>query len=61
MSNVMRIKELKTKRTRRSKLATLRKRFAATQNEQDKEQILEKVKRVAPWLSSEEFLSPLNK
>lgn len=46
---------------RREKLKKLRAKFALAKNNEEKERILEKVRRMAPWLLSTEFLKPLEK
>ena len=53
--------ELHRRRKRKEKLGKLRKKFLLAKTSQEKEQILEKVRRIAPWLSKEEFLKPLEK
>ena len=59
MGGPTRPKYIRRKRKRREKLRKLREKYklAKTQNEKDK--ILEKVWKIAPWISKEEFLSPL--
>jgi hypothetical protein len=44
---------------RRAKLARLRKKYQAAVMDSDKERILEKVFKIAPYLSKEEFLKPI--
>jgi hypothetical protein len=51
--------EIHRRRKRREKLRKLRSRYSLAKTNQEKEKILEKVKRIAPWLSEEEFLEPL--
>jgi len=46
---------------RRKKLGKLRRAYGKTDSETKKEQILEKVFKIAPWLSKEKFLEPLQK
>jgi hypothetical protein len=53
--------ELHQRRKRKEKLRKLRSKYALAKTNQEKEKILEKVKRIAPWLSEEEFLEPLKK
>lgn len=52
--------ELSRRRQRRGKLSRLREKFSSAKTEDEKSAILAKAGRVAPWLSQEEFLSPLN-
>ena len=59
MSAVLRIKEINKTRTRKQKLKKLRARYAILNNEEDREKIILKIKRIAPWLSKEEFLAPI--
>ena len=61
MVAVTRGKELKKRRTRMKKLTTLRKRYVEAKTPEQKAGVVGKMKRVAPWLSEEEFLSPLQK
>ena len=42
---------------RKRKLAKLRQEYLAAKSQEKKEKILEKVSKIAPWLSKEEFLS----
>jgi len=51
--------EIKKKQKRRKKLAKLRKKYSQAKTEVEKQKILEKVNRLAPYLSKEEFLKPL--
>lgn len=51
---------LRTREKRKAKLAKLRERYSKAKMESDKEKVLEKVRKIAPWLSKEEFLAPLN-
>ncbi|OGZ32849.1 MAG: hypothetical protein A3I88_02695 [Candidatus Portnoybacteria bacterium RIFCSPLOWO2_12_FULL_39_9] len=53
--------ELHRRQKRREKLKKLRAKFALAKNNEEKERILEKVRRMAPWLLSTEFLKPLEK
>jgi len=51
--------EIHQRRVRKEKLKKLRAKFALAKTSSEKEKILEKVKKVAPWLSEEEFIEPL--
>ena len=53
--------QIRIRRKRKQKLKKLRQKYAEAQTISEKERILEKVKRIAPWLSREEFLAPLKK
>ena len=61
MVAVTRGKELKKRRSRMKKLTTLRNRYVKAKTPEQKASVVGKMKRVAPWLSEEEFLSPLQK
>ena len=61
MVAVTRGKELKKRHSRKEKLSTLRRRYVEAKTPEDKASVVGKMKRVAPWLSEEEFLSPLQK
>ena len=51
--------ELHARRVRRQQLKKLRVRFAKAKTSADKEKILEKVARVAPSISPEQFVAPI--
>ena len=51
--------KIKKAQKRAKKLARLRQLYAQAKTEQEKEKILEKLFKIAPWLSKEEFLKPL--
>ena len=59
MGSVQKRKELKQRRQRRAKLHTLRKKYVTAKTEDEKTLVLNKAARVAPWLTQEEFLSPI--
>lgn len=59
MSGFSRKPEIRRRRARKEKIAKLRRRYAATKSDSDQKKILEKVRRVSPTLSTEEFLKPL--
>ncbi len=52
--------EIHRRRVRQERLKRLRTKFALAKTNQEKEKILEKVKRIAPWLSEGEFIEPLS-
>ena len=53
--------KIKKAQKRAKKLARLRQLYAQAKTEQEKEKVLEKLFKIAPWLSKEEFLKPLGK
>ncbi len=59
MSAPTHLKLIRKKRKRRKKLAQLRKKYLLAKTEAERNKILEKVARLAPWLSKDEFLAPL--
>lgn len=61
ISKKKRSMKIKIKLRKQSKLAKLRRKYAEAKYSQEKEKILEKVFRLTPWLSKNEFLTPLDK
>jgi hypothetical protein len=59
MSGVHRWKVIRRRRHRREKLRKLRRRYLAASTPEEREQILEKVFRVAPTVTREQFLASL--
>ena len=59
MGRQVRRNELHARRVRRQHLKRLRDRYAKAKTGAEKEKIMEKVARVAPTLSSEQFLAPI--
>jgi hypothetical protein len=59
MGRQVRRNELHARRVRRQRLKQLRDRYAKAKTTAEKEKIMEKVARVAPSLSSEQFLAPI--
>ena len=55
MSTPSRNSELRRRRARKDKVTLLRKRYSAAKSEADRNRILEKVKKVAPSLSADQF------
>lgn len=49
---------LQVREKRKAKLAKLRQKYVAAKTGNEKEKALEKARKVAPWLSQEEFLAP---
>ncbi|MBU0619192.1 hypothetical protein KKD62_03070 [Patescibacteria group bacterium] len=50
---------LHQKRQRRDKLKKLRQAYQAAKSETEKERLLIKVNKIAPWLSKEEFIAAI--
>lgn len=61
MGQIIRRSEIRRRRTRKAKVAALRQKYQATTSKTDKQAILAKLVKVAPWLSEEQFLAPLKK
>ena len=59
MSRQIRRNELHRHRVRRHKLKKLRRRYADVRTSAERERILQKVMRVAPSITSEQFVAPL--
>lgn len=59
MSTPSRTSELRRRRARKEKVILLRKRFAAAKSDADRTRILEKVKKVAPSMSADQFTKAL--
>jgi len=59
MGRQIRRNELHARRVRRERLKQLRERYAKAKTSGEKDKILEKAARVAPTLSSEQFLAPI--
>jgi hypothetical protein len=55
MSTPSRRSELRRRRARQEKVTLLRKRFGAASSESDRNRILEKVKKVAPSITADQF------
>jgi hypothetical protein len=58
---VERMNEIHRRRKRQEKIQKLRERYAASSSSVDKGRILEKLKRISPWMTKEEFLAPLQR
>ncbi len=59
MTTPSRTSEIRRRRTRKEKIALLRKRYAAAASEGDRTRFLEKLRRISPTFSMEEFLKPI--
>ncbi len=55
MSTPSRRSELRRRRARKEKVTLLRKRYGAASAESDRNRILEKVKKVAPTITPDQF------
>ena len=51
--------QIKTKQLRKAKLAKLRVAYSKAKTSSEKEKILEKLHKIAPWLAREDFLATL--
>lgn len=61
MGQVIRSKEIRRRRTRRVKMQKLRQRYAVSKTKKEKDEVLAKVRRIAPLLTEEQFLASLKK
>jgi len=59
MTTPSRKNEIQRRRTRRGKIALLRRHYEKASSEVEREKITEKLKRISPGLSVEDFLKPL--
>lgn len=59
MSTPSRNSEIRRRRARKAKIALLRKRYAAATSEGDRARVVEKLRRLSPTFSMEEFLKPI--
>ena len=59
MARPIRRNELHRRRARREHLKKLRERYARAKTTAEREKILQKVARVAPCVSTEQFLAPI--
>lgn len=61
MSTPSRRSELRRRRARGEKVALLRKRYGAVSSESDRNRILEKLKKVAPSITADQFTKAAGK
>lgn len=61
MSTPSRRSELRRRRARQEKVTLLRKRYGAASSEADRNRILEKIKKVAPSITAEQFTKTAGK
>jgi len=59
MTTPSRKSEIRRRRTRKEKIAWLRKRYAAASSQSDRSRLVEKLRRISPTFSMEEFLKPI--
>ena len=59
MTTPSRKSEIRRRRARKEKIALLRKRYAAATSDGERNRMLEKLRRVSPTFSMEEFLKPI--
>ena len=58
MSKPSHIIQIQIKRKRQETLRKLREKYRKVKSAKEKEKIIEKMKKITPWLSEEEFLLP---
>ena len=59
MSAPSRRPEIRRRRTRKEKIQSLRRRYAAAKSESERQQLFAHVKRLSPLMTLEEFTAPL--
>lgn len=59
MTTPSRNSEIRRRRARKAKIALLRKRYAAAASEADRARVVEKLRRLSPTFSMEEFTKPI--
>ena len=59
MGGPTRPKYIRKKRKRKEKLRKLREKYKLAKTQDEKDKILEKVWKIAPWISREEFLNSI--
>ena len=52
--------EIRKKRKRQAKLKKLKEKFLSVKNQEEKDKILEKMKRIAPYLNVEEYIKEIS-
>jgi hypothetical protein len=60
MTTPSRKSEIRRRRARKEKVALLRKRYAAATTDGDRNRLVEKLRRLSPTFSMEEFLKPID-
>lgn len=61
MTTPSRKSEIRRRWARASKVSTLRRQYKAAKSEADKRSVLDKLQRLTPPLSADDFLRPLEK
>ncbi len=61
MSTPSRRSEITKRRTRRAKIALLRKHYEAAKTQDEKDRIMERIWKLSPAMTREEFEAPLKK
>jgi hypothetical protein len=51
--------KIRQKQKRQKKLAKLREKYLAANMDSERKEVLEKVYKIAPWLTKEKFLEPI--
>jgi hypothetical protein len=59
MSAPSRRPEIRRRRTRKDKIASLRRRYAAAKSDADRNQVFARVKLLSPSITLEQFTAPL--
>jgi hypothetical protein len=59
MTTPSRKNEIRRRRARKEKIALLRKRYASANSDLERNRVVEKLRRVSPTFSMEEFLKPI--
>ena len=59
MAALVKRTEINRRRQRHMKLYKLREKFVIAKSDDEKQALMAKVNKVAPWLSEAEFLAPL--
>lgn len=59
MGKVIRRSEIRRRRARRAKIDLLRAKYAAAKTKKEKDAIMAKLAVVAPWISEQQFLTPM--
>jgi hypothetical protein len=59
MTTPSRKSEIRRRRARKEKIALLRKRYAAATSEGDRNRVVEKLRRLSPTFSLQEFVKPI--
>jgi hypothetical protein len=60
MSAPSRRPEIRRRRARAEKISRLRRQYSMSRNESDRNQILEKVKKISVGMTREQFLAPVD-